>query len=159
VKIRIETVIAAPIERCFDAARDISLHLESTAATKERVVAGRTSGLIGFGETVTWEARHLGALRRHTSRITAFEPPRYFQDSMVEGDFRSFVHDHFFLVEDGGTRMVDVLNFRSPYGLLGRLVDRCFLGGYLRRFLTARALALQRVLEARDEPVLSPRKP
>jgi hypothetical protein len=63
---------------------------------------------------------------------------------MVEGAFRSFVHDHFFLAEEGGTRMVDVLEFRSPYGLLGRLVDRCFLGGYLRRFLTARALALKR---------------
>jgi len=56
--IRITTWIAAPPERCFDAARDLDLHLRSMAHTGERAVAGRTSGLIELGEEVTWRARH-----------------------------------------------------------------------------------------------------
>lgn len=55
--------IAAPVIRCFDAVRDIDLHLSSLKHTGERTVGGRTSGLIGLGETVTWRARHLGVER------------------------------------------------------------------------------------------------
>ena len=55
--------IAAPALQVFDAARDIDLHLSSLKHTGERAVGGKTSGLIGPGETVTWRARHLGAVR------------------------------------------------------------------------------------------------
>lgn len=54
--------IAAPFIRCFDAARDIDLHLSSLKHTGERAVGGKTRGLIGPGETVTWRARHLGVV-------------------------------------------------------------------------------------------------
>ena len=56
--IRLETLIRAPIERCFDLARDIGLHVRSTAATREVAIAGVTKGLISLGEEVTWEATH-----------------------------------------------------------------------------------------------------
>ena len=91
--ITIHTLIAAPIERCFDAARDLDLHVRTLAHTGEVAVAGRTSGLIESGESVTWRGRHFGVTQHFTSRITAYDRPRYFQDSMQEGAFRSFVHD------------------------------------------------------------------
>ncbi len=59
-RIELSTHINAPIERCFDLARSIDLHMESTKQTGEQAIAGRTSGLIGLGETVTWRAKHLG---------------------------------------------------------------------------------------------------
>src|SRR5439155_10558977 len=122
--IRIETWIAAPPERCFDAARDLDLHLKSMAHTGERAVAGRTSGLIGMGEEVTWRARHFLVTQHFTSRITAFDRPRYFQDSMQRGAFRSFVHDHTFEARGGGTAMTDVLAFAAPLGTLGLRAER-----------------------------------
>ncbi|WP_421978731.1 hypothetical protein [Roseivirga seohaensis] len=51
--IRIETIIKAPVQRCFDLSRSIDLHQISTIETKERAIAGKTSGLIGLNETVT----------------------------------------------------------------------------------------------------------
>ena len=136
--IRIETLIAAPIERCFDAARDLDLHLESMAHTSECAVGGRTSGLIELHEEVTWRGRHFGVTQHFTSRITAFDPPRYFQDAMQRGAFRSFVHDHYFVEENGVTQMTDVLVFAAPLGLLGRIAERLFLRRYLDRLLTER---------------------
>ena len=56
--IRLETLIPAPIERCFDLARDIDLHVRSTAHTREVAVAGVRTGLIGPGDEVTWEGIH-----------------------------------------------------------------------------------------------------
>ena len=76
--LRVVTELGAPIEVCFDLSRSIDLHLESMLVSQERAVAGVTAGLIGAGEEVTWEARHLGRLWRMTSRIVEFDPPHHF---------------------------------------------------------------------------------
>lgn len=147
-RFHIETPIAAPIEVCFDLARDIEFHTRSMEGTGERAVAGRTTGLIELGESVTWEARHLGVRQRLTSRITAFERPFHFRDEMTAGAFQSFIHDHRFEPRNGGTLMIDEIVFRSPFGPLGWLVDRLFLTGYLRRLLEGRCRAIQRHAES-----------
>jgi len=145
--IRIETWIAAPPERCFDAARDLDLHLKSMADTGERAVAGRTSGLIELGEEVTWRARHFLVTQHFTSKITAFDRPRYFQDAMQRGAFRSFVHDHVFETRDGGTTMTDVLTFAAPLGILGRIAEVVVLRRYMARLLEARAKIIKEAVE------------
>jgi ligand-binding SRPBCC domain-containing protein len=145
--IRFETWIAAPPERCFDAARDLDLHLKSMAHTGERAVAGRTSGLIEMGEEVTWRARHFFVTQHFTSRITAFDRPRHFQDSMQRGAFRSFVHDHTFEARGGGTAMTDVLAFAAPLGMLGRMAETLVLRRYLTRLLESRAKIIKEAVE------------
>jgi ligand-binding SRPBCC domain-containing protein len=148
--VEVRTLVDAPIELCFDLARDIDLHRVSTEGTDERAVAGVTSGLIGPGEEVTWEATHFGFRQRLTSRITAFDPPRRFRDSQVSGAFRRFDHDHIFAAAaSGGTTMCDVFDFESPFGWLGRCADACFLRAYMRRFLERRALAIKAAAEFR----------
>ncbi|HXD87500.1 MAG TPA: SRPBCC family protein [Urbifossiella sp.] len=146
--LRIVTEIAAAVEVCFDLARDIDFHTRSLGDTGERAVAGRTSGRIGLGESVTWEARHLGFRQRLTVEITAFDRPAYFRDVMTRGAFRSFAHDHRFEPRGTGTIMNDEVEFRSPFGPLGWLVDRLFMRGYLRRLLEGRCEAIKREAEA-----------
>jgi len=145
---RIVTTIAAPVEVCFDLARDIDFHTRSLGETGERAVAGCTTGLIGLGESVTWEAKHLGVRQRLTAEVTAFDRPTYFRDVMTRGAFKSFAHDHRFEAREGGTVMTDEVEFRSPLGPLGRLVDWLFMAGYLRRLLEGRCQALKREAEA-----------
>jgi ligand-binding SRPBCC domain-containing protein len=147
-KILIVTKIAAPAEVCFDLARDIDFHIRSLQDTGERAVAGRTSGLIGLGESVTWEARHLGVRQQLTSKVTAYDRPTYFQDVMTRGAFKSFAHDHRFEAHGCETVMTDEVEFASPLGPLGRLVDALFMTGYLRRLLEGRCQAIKQEAEA-----------
>lgn len=146
--IDVVTLIQAPRERVFDLARSIDAHRDSTGGTDERAVAGVTSGLIGPGEEVTWEARHLGVRQRLTVRITAFERPVHFRDEMLSGAFASLVHVHHFAEHAQGTSMRDRLEFRSPLGVLGRLADRAFLATYMRRLLVRRNAVLKRLAES-----------
>ncbi len=148
--IRLFTSIAAPPERVFDLARSIDAHQQSAEGTHERAVAGVTSGLIGLGDEVTWEARHFGVKQRLTVRITGFERPARFQDIMVAGAFKSMKHDHEFIAQPPGTLMVDRFEFESPFGLLGRMADRLFLFGYMRRFLVRRNQVLKALAESED---------
>ena len=147
-RIRLQTVINAPIERVFDLARDIDFHQRSVAHTAERAIGGRTSGLIAPGETVTWEARHFGRRWTLTSRIVDSDRPRRFIDEQTAGPFRSFRHEHRFEPAEGGTLMTDDWEHQSPLGPIGRLVDRFVLDRYMRGLLELRNAGLKREAEA-----------
>jgi hypothetical protein len=71
--IKTELQINAPIEICFDLARSIDIHAQSTSQTKEKAVGGVTGGLIEYGQSVTWEATHFGIKQRLTAKITEME--------------------------------------------------------------------------------------
>jgi ligand-binding SRPBCC domain-containing protein len=148
VRIEITTSIAAPPERCFDLSRSIDLHMASTNWSGERAIAGVTSGLIGADQEVTWKGRHFGLTLTHTSRVAAFHPPRYFQDCMVRGAFKTFCHDHYFEASDGGTMMKDLMQFAAPGGWLGRIVERALLEAHMRRLLQRRNLYIKQVAES-----------
>jgi len=143
-----QTQIAAPVERVFDLSRSIDLHLQGADRTNERAVAGTTTGLIGLGETVTWQGRHFGIRFRHTSRITALHAPDHFQDAMISGVFRSFIHDHFFEATETGTLMRDELRFTAPLGVLGRIAESLFLRKHMDDFLRERNEFVRQIAES-----------
>src|SRR6266545_4087045 len=80
----------------------------------------------------------LGVRQRITVRISAFDRPKHFQDVMIRGAFKSMVHDHEFSEQPAGTLMSDRFEFKSPFGILGRIVDSLFLASYMRGFLVRR---------------------
>lgn len=140
--IRISTKIAAPVERCFDLSRSIDLHQESMAQSRERAIAGVTSGLIGLGDEVTWEARHFGINWRMTSRIVEFHPNNGFVDEMVRGPFSKFRHEHYFEPADRGTLMLDCVDFRTWPGPQ-RFCTDIIATMYLRMLLRSRNDAIK----------------
>ena len=149
--IEVVTEIAAPPGLVFDLARSIDFHVETQARHAERVVAGRTTGLIELGESVTWEAVHFGVRQRLTSKITVFARPDHFRDEMTHGVFAYFVHDHHFHSVAAGTRMVDVLDYAAPLGPLGRIAERVAVTRHLRRLLTDRAQLVRDVAQGWDD--------
>jgi ligand-binding SRPBCC domain-containing protein len=122
--------------------------MDSTASTRERAVAGVTTGLIGEGESVTWRGRHFGFMLSHTSRITRYEPPTFFQDVMTAGMFTSFEHDHRFQQQNSETVMNDELRLIAPLGILGLAAEKLILRNYLTRFLRERNEFLKQVAES-----------
>ncbi|WP_262152320.1 SRPBCC family protein [Chryseobacterium foetidum] len=137
-KIHLTTIINSDIQTVFDLSRDIDLHQKSTFKTGEKAIAGRTSGMIELGETVTWRAKHLGFYQTHTSKITEMEKPSKFTDVMLKGRFKSFKHQHLFKTRGKQTIMTDILEFESPAGIIGKLFNYFFLKNYMTEFLTER---------------------
>lgn len=147
----VETEIFAPRERCFDLARDIGLHCETVAHTREKAVAGVTDRMIELGESVTFEGVHFGIRQRFTARVTEFQSPDFFVDEMTQGAFKMMRHRHEFLARNAGATasilMRDVVEWQAPLGVLGALADALFLKTYLRNFIRVRGLALKHFAE------------
>ena len=147
-RIALETLVDADPQRVLDLAVDVDVHMASTAPSNERAVAGVTSGRMALHDEVTWQARHFGLPWRVRSRITEHAPPHCFVDEMQSGPFRRWRHVHRFEPVEGGTRMVDDVDYAAPLGLLGRLVERAVLHGYMTRLLEARNAHIKQVAEA-----------
>ena len=146
--IYLETYINAPLERCFDLSLSVDLHHNSVAHTRERPIAGVTSGVMKPGDTVTWEAVHFGIKQHLTSQITTYERPYRFTDEMIKGIFQEITHQHEFVPQPQGTLMIDLFAFRAPLGVLGRLAEALFLTRYMKRLLLIRNSYLKQVAES-----------
>lgn len=145
--IYLETLIKADIHTVFDLARDIDLHQKSTRRTNEKAIAGRTSGLIEEGETVTWKAKHLGVNQTLTTKIISMEKPSQFTDIMLKGAFKTMKHQHIFKKKKDSTLMIDIFEFESPLGLVGRFFNQIFLKDYMKNFLWERNELIKKTAE------------
>lgn len=137
-RIRLETNVPATVEDCFRLSLSVDAHTASMSASGERAVAGVTHGEMDLSDTVTWRARHFGLPVRMTSKITELDRPYRFVDEQLAGPFAHWHHEHLFTPVDGGTHMVDVIDFRAPLGPLGALVDRLFLTRYMTKLIRQR---------------------
>jgi ligand-binding SRPBCC domain-containing protein len=146
-KIQLDTIINAPIETVFNNCRNIDIHQYSASKTNEKAIAGRTSGLINKGETVTWKGKHFGIYILHESIISEMNFPNYFVDEQLKGHFKSFKHQHFFRQKENQTIMTDVLEYETPFGFIGKLFDKLILKNYLTKFIIYRNAILKELSE------------
>ncbi|MFI1304044.1 SRPBCC family protein [Streptomyces sioyaensis] len=133
------TAVAAPPDQVFAVCLDVEAHTRSMADSSERAVGGKTRGELALGDTVTFQARHLGMTWRLKARITSYDRPRCFVDEQESGPFKRWRHAHHFEPDGtGGTIMRDVIDFASPLGPVGRIVDRLLLRRYMPHLIRIR---------------------
>ena len=140
----LERDIAAPVALVFGLSLDADVHVESMSRHRERIVGTAPAEQLGEGDEVTWSARHFGIRFRMTSLVHDVDEPHGFIDHQVRGPFAEFRHRHAFTAIPGGTRMRDEIRFRSPFGVLGRLVDATLMGRHLERLIRERNDVLER---------------
>jgi ligand-binding SRPBCC domain-containing protein len=145
----LQTFIKAPIQSCFDASRNIDIHMISVPKrSNEKAINGVTSGLIGLNDQVEWRAKHFGFYFRMTVRIIEFKKPVLFVDEQVQGPFKKMKHQHQFVVRGESTEMRDEFYFESPFGIIGKIVDFLFLKKYMEHLLKVRNEYLKEILES-----------
>jgi ligand-binding SRPBCC domain-containing protein len=156
--IELRTGIDAPIERCFLLSLSVDLHTISTKETNERAIAGVTSGLMKMNDIVTWRAKHFGIYQDLTSKISAYEYPRYFVSEMVKGAFKKLYHQHIFTFDNGITLMTDKFEFEAPFGIFGELFSKAILKNYMKKFLILRNDTIKEMAEGDGWKKLLPKE-
>ena len=58
---------------------------------------------------------------RWTTEIVEWDPPRGFVDLQLKGPYQRWRHQHRFIAEGNGTRIVDEIHYRLAFGVLGKL--------------------------------------
>lgn len=145
--LRDSALVHAPIERCFQLSCSVALVHEELGMN---AVSGRTSGLVRGGDVVRWEGWQLGLRHHHVSQISGWVSPTFLQDTMLEGRFKYFQHDHHMRETAEGTLLSDELRFSLPFGAAGRLVARNIMVPHIRKLLKSRFARIKRIAEGDD---------
>ena len=149
--IRYEVSVRAPMERCFDLARSVDLHVDSSTGIGARAIGGRRGGLSGEGDETVWSARFFGVRFSMTTRIEGSEFPVRFGDRMTRGRLRRFEHVYRFrALPDGGCAMSDELVVEAPFGPVGRWIERLYLTRRMDELVRSRLERIKRIAEGDD---------
>lgn len=136
--------INAPIQRVFLLSTSVEVVRQTL---RMQPVAGRTSGLVVAGDTVAWRGWKFGLPQKHTSVISGYEAPTFFQDTQLQGRFARFQHDHHLEWVDGYTLAYDKVKFSLPLGALGKLVAQTVMVPHIAGLLSQRFALLKRLAE------------
>jgi hypothetical protein len=122
--LRREQVVPRPLEEVFEFSSDArNLHKITPPWLNFQIL---TPGPIDMqaGTLLDYRLKWHGLNIRWRTRIVSWNPPGAFVDEQIRGPYRMWHHSHTFTAEAGGTRMVDVVNYQLPLGILGAIAHR-----------------------------------
>jgi ligand-binding SRPBCC domain-containing protein len=98
------------------------------------------------GTLIDYRLSLLGIPFQWRTRIESFEPPDRFTDVQERGPYQRWHHTHEFNEQDGGTWMVDRVEYQLPLGPIGWLANALFVQQQLKQIFDYRYLAVERLL-------------
>ena len=136
-ELRARTVVDAPLAETFAFfSKAANLGLITPAAMKFSI-HGEIPHMAA-GAAINYRVR-VGPLPvRWRTRIATWEPGRSFVDVQEAGPYRLWWHEHTFHADGARTVMEDRVYYAPPFGVLGRLANRLFIGPTLRKIFQYR---------------------
>ena len=64
---------------------------------------------------------------RWVTEITHVKKNQYFVDEQRVGPYKIWHHEHHFKVQKDGVLMTDIISYKLPFGILGRIVNFLFI--------------------------------
>ena len=148
--------VNAPLDRCFLLGTSIKL---VNLTLKMHALERDETGLLQPNDQLIWHGWKFGFPQMHETRVTAYDRPHYFQDSMGRGRFKRYQHEHTFTEIDGHTLLHDKIRFSLPLGLVGDMVAKTFVVPYIAGMLHRHLLLLKRVAETEEWRKYLPAEP
>lgn len=136
--------INAPVDRCFLLSTHVGLASE---VLEMRPVSGTVAGTLGPGDRVVWAGWRCGLPRLREGRVTRYERPAFFQETLARRRFTRYRHDSQFIEIDGQTLVIDRVRFSAPMGWLGRKIAKRLVVPSITRMLRRRMQLLRLVAE------------
>lgn len=136
-ELRTRTVVHAPLEQTFAFfSKAANLGLLTPAAMKFTIEGEAPA--ITAGAEIKYRLRIGPVPVRWRTRIAVWEPNRRFVDCQDAGPYRLWWHEHRFEADRTLTIMEDRVYYAPPFGMLGRLAHRLFIGAMLTRIFEYR---------------------
>jgi ligand-binding SRPBCC domain-containing protein len=91
------------------------------------------------GTRIEYRLRLYGLPFRWESRIAEYVENEMFADAQITGPYSHWYHRHLFTEVPGGVRVEDVVEYRLPFGPLGRVVHAAVVRRQLTQIFDHRA--------------------
>ncbi len=105
-------------------------------------ILGTTDTEVREGTEIQYRIGLLGIPMRWRSRITEYVENSHFADEQLAGPYAEWYHTHSFRSVVGGVEMTDTVQYRLPFGALGRLAHWLVVRHQLRAIFDFRTRAI-----------------
>jgi ligand-binding SRPBCC domain-containing protein len=144
---RFETTekLSSPLERVFDFfSRPANLVRISPPELHFQLLEGPE--ILTLGSRFTLQGRRWGVVQRIVNEVIVWEPGSHFVDAQHQGPFKKWRHTHAFeMLPDGGTRITDSIDYETPGGLLGLVLNAKAVQRELERVFAYRGQELTKI--------------
>lgn len=109
------------------------------------VVLTENLGKMYQGQIIQYRVRPLFNIPLNwVTEITSVKDKAYFIDEQRFGPYAFWHHQHHFTEIEGGVRMVDLLHYKIPFGILGSIAHRLFVKKRLEEIFNYRYSFLEK---------------
>jgi ligand-binding SRPBCC domain-containing protein len=136
--LRREQWISRPIQEVFAFFADPHNLEEITPPWLGFRILSTTSGTISEGTEIRYRLQLYGIPIHWKTEIRKWDQPNRFVDVQRSGPYRLWHHTHRFEQHADRTRMIDVVRYALPFGVLGRIIHTMKVRGDLRRIFDYR---------------------
>ncbi len=91
------------------------------------------------GTLIDYKINLFGIPMQWRSEISTWQPPESFTDTQLKGPYSKWVHTHRFEEKDGGTVIIDNVEYRVPGAFLTPLINTLFVKPQLNQIFNFRA--------------------
>jgi ligand-binding SRPBCC domain-containing protein len=147
--LRREQWIPRPIEEVFAFFADARNLEQITPPRLHFRILSTDPDSISEGTEIRYRLRFHGVPIYWRTEIRRWDSPYRFVDVQRSGPYKLWHHTHRFEAHEGRTKMIDVVRYRLPFGVLGRMVHALKVRGDVQRIFDYRR---QRIHELFAEP-------
>lgn len=108
------------------------------------------------GQIINYKVSPLMGIKLNwVTEITHVEEGSYFVDEQRFGPYSFWHHKHFLKEISGGVEMIDIIDYKLPFGFIGRLINQIMVKGKLNAIFEFRRKKLIELFGALSTPTKS----
>lgn len=98
------------------------------------------------GQIIEYKVSPVLGIKMHwVTEITHLVEKKYFVDEQRFGPYAFWHHKHFIKEVEGGVEMIDIVHYKLPFGILGRIVNALFVKKQLSEIFNYRYEKLEQL--------------
>ncbi len=135
---RCEQWVPRPLEEVFTFFSDAANLGELTPTWLGFQILSPLPIYMAVGTRIKYRLNLHGLPLKWTTEIRRWDPPFRFVDVQLSGPYQLWHHTHRFEAHAGGTRIIDVVRYRIPLGIIGRIAHALKVRGDVERIFAYR---------------------
>lgn len=104
-----------------------------------RIISRHHGDKMYAGQIIEYKVRPVAGISVYwMTEIAEVREEQYFIDDQRIGPYKLWHHQHHFKTIHGGVEMTDIVHYKNPFGVLGRLGNRLFIRKKLKQIFEYR---------------------
>jgi ligand-binding SRPBCC domain-containing protein len=117
-----------------------------------RITSSQLNGKMYPGQIITYKLVPFTGIKLNwVTEITHVKDGEYFVDEQRFGPYKLWHHKHFFREVDNGIEMTDLVSYKIPFGIIGKIMHGLIIKKKLYKIFTFRYQKLQELFDEQQE--------